>query len=229
MNEKEYWREALRRGESPPGAEDVAWWRLDIEHPSLPEEAGWAYLSGEEIARGERYRQARSRRQFARTRAALRLLLAGLEACPPRALAFETGESGKPFLADSPWHFNVSHSGRYALLAFSRRGPLGVDVEEMRPAADLPALCELAFREDERAACGQGGDLAAFYRQWSVKEAVLKAWGAGIGEGLQAFSALPGEGAEWRLIARELAWWRPCRAWRLDAAPGYAAALACCV
>ena len=90
----------------------------------------------------------------------------GLETLP----RMERDERGKPRFPDRPaLHFNVSHSGGL-LLCGAGGGPLGVDVERVRPRrAGLPAYvlspAELA-RFD--------GGWEEFYRLWTLKESWCK-------------------------------------------------------
>src|SRR5690606_36787457 len=72
-------------------------------------------------------------------------------------------------------HFNLAHSGEWAVLAVAS-SPVGVDIEHCTPgAADhLLAAC---FTEHERAHIHSARDTAA---QWAAKEAVLKACGCGL-------------------------------------------------
>ncbi len=80
----------------------------------------------------------------------------------PRGKPFFPGEAGR-------W-FSLSHSGGIALCALSEDGPVGVDVELVRPRrAGLPAYvlspAELA-RFD--------GGWEDFYRLWTLKESWCK-------------------------------------------------------
>lgn len=80
-------------------------------------------------------------------------------------------EGGKPFFPDWPdrW-FSLSHSGGLALCALSDEGPVGVDVERVRPRR--PGLFAYALTREEQAACG--GSWEEFYRLWTLKESWCK-------------------------------------------------------
>lgn len=103
---------------------------------------------------------------------------------------------GKPVFPEKYGvHFNISHSGGYAVLAFGE-APLGVDIEEVK-RADLK-VAKRFFREEEyRYVSGreEAGQADAFCRIWTGKEAVVKASGAGLLVPLDSFSVL-GEIAE---------------------------------
>ncbi len=90
----------------------------------------------------------------------------GWEALPPVARS----PRGKPFFPGlgSRW-FSLSHSGGLALCALSG-GPVGVDVERVRPRrAGLPAY---ALSPAELARFD--GSWEEFYRLWTLKEAWCK-------------------------------------------------------
>jgi 4'-phosphopantetheinyl transferase len=85
---------------------------------------------------------------------------------------------GKPMLADGALAFNVTHSGTLALVAISRDGPVGVDVELHDARRDVVALARRFFTGDEAALVG--AEPTRFWRLWCRKEAWLKARGSGL-------------------------------------------------
>ncbi|WP_144631981.1 4'-phosphopantetheinyl transferase family protein [Bordetella genomosp. 13] len=220
----------LRRLPLPDDAGDalaVHCLRLDLEaepHDHLH------VLSEDERARNSRYLQRADRVRHAATRAALRRLLAQRLDCPPAQLRFTAGPQGKPLLAQAPdLPFNVSHAGRYALIAIGDAraiAQVGVDIEQCKDTLDPDAIGPLVYTEEERAAVRAAPQPRAHaFRLWVVKEALLKASGAGITEHLQAVSLTLFPDAPPRLRARPGL--LDGMAVRELAAPrGYAAALA---
>lgn len=100
------------------------------------------------------------------------------------------GEHGKPYVKAPGFpHFNLSHSGRCIVLAFSRDQELGVDVERAS-ARRRHAPLELARRffaaeESTALALLDASQLnTAFMHLWTCKESVLKALGHGLSFGL---------------------------------------------
>ena len=80
--------------------------------------------------------------------------------------------------------FSVSHSGGHGLIALVPHGRIGVDVEERTPRRNLNDDIRLLFAPGERAELeAADGDRKTdlFYRLWTLKEAVLKAAGLGLG------------------------------------------------
>lgn len=199
--------------------------RLDVDWPV--DEALLAGLSEDERRRCLRYLRPVNQLQFALTRLALRRLLAQETGLASDTLMFELGAHGKPVLA---WPgapvFNVSHSGAYALIAIARGGQVGVDIETVQPMRDVPALAEQTLLPGELELCGHGRDVEAFFQLWTIKEAVLKAWGVGIAQHLSAFEALELTRSDLPLRIAAPERWPATRAWSLDAPEGYRATLA---
>ncbi|MEM8953051.1 MAG: 4'-phosphopantetheinyl transferase superfamily protein [Verrucomicrobiota bacterium] len=145
-------------------------------------------LDGRERERAARYVVEPPRHQYVLTQGALRMILRGYLGEEAYAgMTYGRGEKGKPYVMLSgkrcDVEFNVSHSGDYALMGFSKGGEVGVDVEghrKMRDALDVGARvysdAELSYlrslNEDDRK--------RAFFRLWTCKEAVLKAEGLGL-------------------------------------------------
>lgn len=80
------------------------------------------------------------------------------------------GERGKPWFPSCPqYHFNLSHSGCFALCALSDQ-PVGVDIQEMR-AVWRPSLVERTCSPEERAWLSSLGDRGEDFAQlWALKE-----------------------------------------------------------
>ena len=100
---------------------------------------------------------------------------------------------GKPGLADkaSGIEFNVAHSKGQVLIALSRAGGVGVDIEQENATIEALELARGTFHADdlvcmEKAAEAERADL--FFRCWTRKEAVAKADGRGLTLPLKGFS-----------------------------------------
>jgi phosphopantetheinyl transferase len=92
----------------------------------------------------------------------------------------EADGQGKP-VARGPFarHVSIAHSRDMVAAAASVVGPIGIDIEYRNPARDLDRLAQAAYGAGECgavAACG----IAAFYRIWTVREAISKATGDGM-------------------------------------------------
>ncbi len=99
---------------------------------------------------------------------------------------------GKPYFANRvDIHFNISHSGEYAVLAVSD-SPLGIDVEVRKPINDFLAISENYFSKNEynflissKSSADKKIDL--FFDIWTMKEALIKAVGKGLSIPLASF------------------------------------------
>ena len=91
---------------------------------------------------------------------------------------------GKPYFADSPWHFSISHTKRHVFCCLSRKN-IGIDAEEMDRRVD-PRLAERYLSPVEKSRLAASEDQnAALLRLWVQKEAYAKLTGAGIGNYLK--------------------------------------------
>ncbi len=98
------------------------------------------------------------------------------------------GEHGKPYAPELDGiEFNLSHSGRHALIAIARDQAIGIDIEAQGRRRSIDDIAERFFAPAEsqalRALPEESRD-AAFLRLWTGKEAVLKALGEGLSFGL---------------------------------------------
>jgi 4'-phosphopantetheinyl transferase len=108
-------------------------------------------------------------------------------------LRLASAAGGKPVLQSNTGndavHFNLTHSHGRALLAVSRAGDVGVDLEAARDGNDIVSLADRFFADVERAAIDAAPLRAeAFFDHWVAKEAVLKACGTGLTLPLDAFA-----------------------------------------
>jgi len=180
-----------------------------------------AWLDEAERERRRRFLHPRPQRQFTLCRAVLRQLLCRRLGCRNDQLSFAEGKHGKPFAlvcgSPAPVAFNVSHGGRHGLIAFAPAGRVGVDVEERSARRDMDGDIRVLFAPEERsrlAAVDGWRKTELFYRLWTLKEALVKATGAGLsldtagfeipgsiyagtGAGLFSFPGAPDE--TWRL------------------------------
>jgi 4'-phosphopantetheinyl transferase len=113
-------------------------------------------------------------------------LLSRATAAPRTALLIKRGPRGKPYLSTHPdVHFSITYSGDLALIAITRAGPVGIDIERVR---EVPEAAQISKR------WLHGADPANFFDHWTRREAHLKALGVGL-SGLD----LPPPGPEWSL------------------------------
>ncbi len=160
---------------------------IDLAKHKLREAEAMEWLDDAERTRRRRFVHPRPSREFTLCRAALRSLLCRELSCGNDDLSFGTSNFGKPFARVNgvavPIAFNVSHSGRHGLIALAPKGRVGVDVEERSPNRNLDVCIRLLFAPDEQAEfenVSEHGKVERFYRIWTLKEALVKAVGAGL-------------------------------------------------
>ena len=94
-------------------------------------------------------------------------------------------EHGKPFITGmDDLHFNISHSGDYAICAVSDT-EVGCDIEK---TGELNmSLAERFFTPEEKSVIRSSDD---FFKIWVKKESVIKCTGEGLSRSLDTFSVL---------------------------------------
>ena len=210
-------------------------WRASLDVEQGDAQALEAVLSAEERAATSRLELDWMKRRFGVRRGLLRTLLAAYLGAPPASLRFDRGPQGKPSLTGPPeWRalrFNASHSEDRALVAVAKGRDVGLDVERIRDGIEHAALAARYFSPAEASAIARGPTEQGtnlFFRYWTCKEAWVKARGGGLSIPLDRFEVkLEPGGRRGRVAAVEGTGDRP--SWcvdSLDAAPGYAAALA---
>jgi 4'-phosphopantetheinyl transferase len=113
----------------------------------------------------------------------LRLVLARHLRCEPADIVFLKNSQGKPYLKNTPLHFNLSSSNEHILIGVHPTHPIGVDIETMKPLDDMKSILDIIASKEEQAlfhTLSPAQQSLAFYQLWSRKEAVLKALGTGF-------------------------------------------------
>ena len=172
---------------------------VDLQPHAGRETRAAGLLDTAERVRSDRYRFDRPRREFVLCRAVLRLLLCRRIGCGNGQLRLSAGPYGKLYAmvddAVASVQFNVSHSGRHGLIAFTRDARVGVDVEDRARKCNIDGVIDSVFgpgeREDLAAAHGRRRH-ESFLRLWTLKEALIKACGRGFSLDPSGFE-LPGE------------------------------------
>lgn len=141
-------------------------------------------LSDQERARVARFASRDPARRWAAGRAGLRQVLAGALQADPSELVIAPGPSGKPRLAGSQLKFNKSDSGELAAVALCDSREVGLDIERHRDVKRAGRIARRFFsvaEQQQLAALPVGLRHRAFFDCWTLKEAVLKCDGGGLG------------------------------------------------
>jgi 4'-phosphopantetheinyl transferase len=172
----------------------VQLWRIQLSDATNPNEHYNSLLSPLEQAHAERYRHAQAREHFTIGRACLRILLGNAVGIDSHSVEISAGVHGKPetpAVGGQSIFFNVGHSKDTILIALSRQGALGVDVEYFDRQTDIMEVAHANFMKEEINSLSSIADPKArirlFYRYWTRKEAVAKADGRGLLLSLSSF------------------------------------------
>ena len=208
------------RFESPsdPGlpADEVHVWRVSLNLPEKQVRTLREILHEDELQRADRFQFSEHRRHFIVARGVLRMLLGRYLCKSPVQIGFEYNRYGKPFLGnrnpdlylegfpgcvtaddtkDDTLEFNLSHSGRTALYAFSRNRKVGIDVEwTSRRIDDIEQIVRRFFSPQEVEVFSKLPEplkRKAFLICWTRKEAYIKAQGKGLSIELDGFDVMP--------------------------------------
>lgn len=100
------------------------------------------------------------------------------------------GRHGKPFLPESGFYFNLSHSGSLALCAFGG-ADLGADIQQFKETipqktAKILSPQEKVFLQEKEGRA----QTEAFYQIWARKESLMKWDGRGLRLPMQSFSVV---------------------------------------
>jgi 4'-phosphopantetheinyl transferase len=167
----ELWLVDLERCAEALGALDAALPRL------LPEERAVAQSIADPLRR----------RWQTSLRIALRLLLERAAGPAVRGSPILRAAGGKPALASAPVAFNLSDADHLALIAIAREGPIGVDLERVRPLHLAPHRRRAILASGAGLAGapwpGDAGD-RALLAAWCRIEAYAKATGRGLAAAL---------------------------------------------
>jgi 4'-phosphopantetheinyl transferase len=165
-------------------------------------------LSIEEQTRSRRFHFEADRRQFVVAHALARTMLSARRPdVAPAAWQFRTGRHGKPDVAapagSTDLRFNLSHTRGLAACIVCAGIDVGIDVEVRTGRVDGMGVAARLFAPSEIRALERLAPDArrhAFLTYWTLKEAYLKACGAGLSLRLDRFSFEIDEGAPPRIV-----------------------------
>jgi 4'-phosphopantetheinyl transferase len=170
------------------------WW----DHAGFDDDS-LEILSEEEKRRQAAFRFERDRASYVAAHALKRRALSQVASVAPRDWRFHYGPGGKPVIAnclDGSLSFNISHTRGLVACAAAWGFDVGVDVECTDRDVDAVTMRSvLTPSELELVEAGR----SSFFDFWTLKEAYLKACGAGLVDHLNRLeiAALTGE---WRFF-----------------------------
>ena len=154
--------------------------------------ADTAMLTDAERTRAGRLKSPARQQEMTASFVLRRWLVANMTGCAAEDVRFDAQESGAPLLL-APSGYAVSLANKRTLTAVvldRASAAIGVDVEIVRETEWRPMLatiCDEDERADFLARFGESpAALTAFFRMWTLKEAVLKTTGQGFRAGPKA-------------------------------------------
>jgi 4'-phosphopantetheinyl transferase len=178
-------------GRLPP-EDEIHVWYARPEDISDPERlARWReVLSADEIARHDRFVQARDRHLFLVAHSLTRLVLSHYTEVSPAAWQFAAGPHGKPKVSGPTRHelrFNLSHAQGLAAVAVADGSEVGIDVECLNRSVSDGLVRDSLTDAEWTYWTGQPDNRRAqtFFRFWTLKEAYLKGCGVGLQRSLK--------------------------------------------
>lgn len=211
---------------------DIDVWPIDLDIAGLAPAVS-PLLSPAERERVSRLRFDRDRQRFTVATGASRLILAHYTGMRAADITFARSPHGKPYIAAnegrSPVRFNLTHSYDRALVAVAYEREVGVDLEWKNDETEVESVARRYFCPSEFAALAALPPAArkdAFFRVWTLKEAVMKAVGLGLSlppDQVEVTLTPAGPSALLRLGHEGFDRWCVCE---LPVVDGYAAALA---
>ena len=140
-------------------------------------------LTEKETARISFFKFKEAKDTYVASQGALRMLISKYLGISPDLVRLGRRKKGKPYSIDNPnLNFNISNSGKTAVIAFSYDSEIGIDIEEIRHLSDLDELITRNFtaREIKFITAKTVDKMRRFFRFWTVKESYLKAIGEGM-------------------------------------------------
>lgn len=207
-------------------------WRASLDAPAASVASLARTLAPDEQARASRFSFARDQRRFVVGRGLLRRILGRYLNMEPAQIQFCYSPGGKPELAAAPdvmdWRFNVSHSQGLVVIGITRGRQIGIDIEHVRPLANLGQLRQRICSPREQTmlrALPPGEQSTTVLRCWTHKEAYVKACGSGLDQPVTEIEVLPtaGETVRRLLVAGNLS--RRWQVWEFAPAWGYVGTL----
>jgi len=188
----------------PPLKGDVHVWHCTTAPDSL--EMCLDLLSVSEKQRAHAFGNADKMATFICARAMLRRVLASYLHCGPSDIVLDETPRGKPILGtlhNPKLSFNLSHSAGQIAVAITKIGDLGIDIEAEHNRGRHAQLIDRFFADEEKAmwhALPLPDQKRGFFQLWTLKEAVIKATGLGLGQRLDSFCV------DWQSAPPQLLW-----------------------
>jgi 4'-phosphopantetheinyl transferase len=149
-------------------------------------------LSSDELARAENFLRRADAAAFIARRVFLRETLAANLDVAPHDVTLDVSPSGKPELrhGKNPLWFSQSSTAGRTVVALSRNGKVGIDIERLDRLLDFGRMANRWFTEQEITRIERCGSEDTIRREfmgiWTAREAAAKLTGEGMARALPA-------------------------------------------
>jgi 4'-phosphopantetheinyl transferase len=192
----------------------------------LPSEAKLAlfrptFLSQKELDHIENCKSVQAKRTALYSAAYTRIILAMHTGVDPHTIELSKGPFNKPYLQNPAvhLHYNVSHSKDQFVMAISRHGAVGVDVEYRDETVNIDELVQY-LKIDKKFSESGLRSMRLFYDYWVTHEALQKCAGAAAPDAFLPLDYLKPEKQQVEAFGLQLYYQR------LDIVAGYSLCLA---
>lgn len=151
-----------------------------LANTSLSTKMNVKVLDEAEKKRFLKFKHAEDQNRFLLGRMMAKKILGQFLGLPPQDINIVSKAGHKPKVINSLWRFNISHSGAWLALAVSCRAEVGVDIEA-NEATSENFLNEVTFHLKDYLDQNITDKNAQFYTAWTLKEAIAKCDGRGLG------------------------------------------------
>ena len=154
-------------------------WRLHLDRV----ETDSTLLSQDEREKTAGLISIELQQRYMAVRCGLRLILSHYLPLSAEQLEFRKKANGKPYL-DSGLCFNISHSGKLALIAITESNEIGIDLEPIKPRANMVRIAQRVFQSEDieliMNASTEVDRIDLFTLAWTRLEARQKMTGNGL-------------------------------------------------
>ncbi|MDD4965749.1 4'-phosphopantetheinyl transferase superfamily protein [Halothiobacillus sp.] len=151
-------------------------------------------MSADERIRHDAFHSQQDRDLYLCAHTLLRHALSAHTEIPPSSLQFQRNPFGKPALVSTTRgelpQFNLTHTKGLAACIIAGTRPCGIDLELVQQKAELLKIADRWFSAEEVEQLQRlSGEwrYEHFYSLWTLKEALLKAYGCGLLQPLNSF------------------------------------------
>ncbi|MDC0534358.1 4'-phosphopantetheinyl transferase superfamily protein [Francisellaceae bacterium] len=153
---------------------------------------GQVPLTTSESDKFDAFKSKKRKQEYALSRWLRRKFLSLKTNIPSNELQFYKNKCGKPYLQNQAHFFNISHSHDWVVLAICKSSEIGIDIQKLESKKNMLEIAKQYFSTQEyiqlKTIKDNQQQMTSFYNLWTAKEAVLKALGTGIANGLDVYN-----------------------------------------